>query len=230
MILVLNHKSNLDRKQIEKYIAEYRKIDKKNHQIIICPSSCYLPLFEQVELGSQDISRYPQGAYTGEVSGKALKSLNVSYVLINHSERVNLLNESLEIAKQKIERALENNLIPIICVGDTKEEHEQGIHLKRIKEILEQLITKEMKEYIIAYEPLYAIGSGLVPSNEDIEEVITMIKSVYPTKVLYGGSVDEKNIETLKEINQLDGFLLGGISLRLTNLQILLQKMDKNVV
>lgn len=227
MLIVLNHKSNLEKQEIEKYIAEYKSLKTNDHQMIICPSSCYLPLFEQLELGSQDISRYQAGSYTGEISGYALKSLNVSYVLINHSERAKCLNEGLEIARKKIERAVESNLIPIICVGDTKEEHEQRNHLRKIKEILSQLITKELKEYIIAYEPLYAIGTGIVPSNDDIKEMISMIKETYHTKVLYGGSVDEKNVEILKEVDQIDGFLLGGISLKLSNLQTLLQKLDK---
>ncbi len=225
MIIVLNHKSNFTQPEIVKYIAQYNQLKKNNHQVITCPTSCYLPYFKNIELASQDISRYPIGAYTGEISGKALKSLNVSYVLINHSERLKYMNEDLFVAKQKIEMARENNIIPIICVGDTKEEHDEKIHLEKIREILNILIMPDMKDYIIAYEPIYAIGSGIVPSNYEIEEVVGMIKEIYNVPVLYGGSVSEDNIETLKKISSIDGFLLGGISLKPMKLQSLLLKL-----
>ena len=102
MKIILNHKSNLTYQEIVNYYKEYKELDTK-HDLIVCPT-CYLPIFKDVVLGSQDISPYKMGSYTGEVSGEALKSLGVKYVFINHSERRHLNNEPLELAKEKLIR------------------------------------------------------------------------------------------------------------------------------
>ena len=117
MKIILNHKSNLTYQEIVNYYKEYKELDTK-HDLIVCPTTCYLPIFKDVVLGSQDISPYKMGSYTGEVSGEALKSLGVKYVFINHSERRHLNNEPLELAKEKLIRAKEADLIPILCVGE----------------------------------------------------------------------------------------------------------------
>ncbi len=224
MKIVLNHKSNLVYEQVIDYANQLENM-KTTQELIVCPSSCYLSLFPKMNLGVQDVSCYDQGAYTGEITAKSVASLGAKYALIHHSEREKYFHEDIMIAKKKLQLALEAGLIPIICVGDHKSAHEKGTYLKEIKNQLEQLITEDMTNYIIAYEPLFAIGTGDIPYIGEIEQVISMIKNSYSSFVLYGGSVNQINVNQLKEIRGLDGFLLGGISLDLSSLQDLLAQL-----
>lgn len=227
MLLVLNHKSNLTYDEVINYHHDLLKLSLFDHQLIVCPSYCYLPFFDDVTLGSQDVSEFPFGAYTGQVSASALKSLHVNYVIINHSERLQYCHESLKTAKKKIEMVLEQKMTPIICIGDTKEEHDQNLYLQRLEEQLDYLV-QDLKgdEFIVAYEPIYAIGTGDIPKNEDIKKIAKMIKDKYQVRVLYGGSVNQDNAALLSQIEELDGFLLGGISLKLDKLQELIKKLS----
>lgn len=227
MIIALNHKSNFTKEEFLSYLTNYKALNSYNHDLLLFPSSCYFPLITNIIFGSQDVSCYQEGSYTGEISAKAIKSLGATYTIINHSERLTKLNETLDISKKKLAQALSNNLIPIICIGDTKEEHDAGTYVEKIKKDLDYLLEgiDKSKEFIIAYEPIFAIGTGLIPTNEDIEKVTTMLKDTYHKQVLYGGSANEENIETLKQLKNIDGFLLGGISLKLPSLQELLNKL-----
>ena len=227
MIIALNHKSNFTKEEFLSYLTSYKALNSYNHDLLLFPSTCYLPLITNTIFGSQDVSCYQEGSYTGEISAKAIKSLGATYTLINHSERLTKLNETLDISKKKLAQALSNNLIPIICIGGTKEEHDAGTYVEKIKKDLDYLLEDidKSKEFIIAYEPIFAIGTGLIPANEDIEKVTTMLKDTYHKQVLYGGSANEENIETLKQLKNIDGFLLGGISLKLPSLQELLNKL-----
>lgn len=226
MIVVLNHKSNLSLEEIKAYYQSYCQLNTCQHQLIVCPSSCYLPLFKDVTLGSQDVSRFPMGSYTGDISVAALSSLNVTYTLINHSERNIYHQESLEIAREKLKQAKSAGLKAIICIGETKEEHKEdyiSILKNRLVFLLEDF---PVEKAIIAYEPIYAIGTGKVPTNEMIEDVITALKEDFSCPILYGGSVNENNISTLKTIANLDGFLLGGVSLKLDAIQSILENLE----
>ena len=227
MIIALNHKSNFTKEEFLSYLTSYKALNSYNHDLLLFPSTCYLPLITNTIFGSQDVSCYQEGSYTGEISAKAIKSLGATYTLINHSERLTKLNETLDISKKKLAQALSNNLIPIICIGGTKEEHDAGTYVEKIKKDLDYLLEDidKSKEFIIAYEPIFSIGTGLIPANEDIEKVTTMLKDTYHKQVLYGGSANEENIETLKQLKNIDGFLLGGISLKLPSLQELLNKL-----
>ena len=229
MIVALNHKSNFTKDEILKYLEDYKNLNTYNHEMILIPSACYLPLIpNNITYGSEDVSSKTIGAYTGEVTAKAIKSLGATYTLINHSERTTKMNESLEISKQKLEQAFNNDLIPIICIGDTLEEHESGTYVDKIKKDMDYLLSDidKSKEFIIAYEPIFAIGTGIVPTNKDIEKVTTMLKETYQKKILYGGSANENNIDELKQVKDIDGFLLGGISLKLSSLQEFLDKLQ----
>lgn len=220
-ILIGNMKMNLTLSEIKEYINEM----KEYNNFIICPSSLYIPYFmeEGFEVGIQNISEYGQGAYTGEISVTQANSMNIKYSLVGHSERRKNFNETDEIVNKKLRKAVSNNINSVLCIGETLEEKENNL----TKEIIKKQIINDLKEVdefyfkniIIAYEPVWAIGTGIVPSIEDINEIINYIKDFINTnygfnpKVLYGGSINENNINNLNTINNLDGFLVGGACL-----------------
>ena len=212
-LIVLNNKCHFNKKEFLLYIEELKKIN--NGNIVICPSSCYLSLVDDITLGSQDVSSYNNGAYTGEVSAEQLKSLNVKYCLVGHYERILYNHESINDIKNKIFNLLNNDITPIVCVSE-----------KNTIENLDILLSDvtDKTKIIIAYEPTYAIGGHELPTKEHIEEVFNLIKEKYnDTKLLYGGSITSDNINIIKDINTIDGYLLGNLSLDISNLDKFLQ-------
>lgn len=232
MIIALNNKSNLNRDEFISYQEELKKI-KSNSQLILCSTYLNINLFNanNIDLGSQNVSRTANGAYTGEVSASDLKNSNVKYSIIGHSERREYQKESFDDIHEKILRLFENNIIPILCIGESKEEREQNIYKEKLeKELLsavEDLSNEDKDKIIIAYEPIWSIGTGIIPTNAEIKEVFDFIKNLFPNnKVLYGGSANDENIDTLKEIVEIDGYLLGGLSLKPSKLQTFIDKLE----
>lgn len=224
MLVVLNNKCNFNLDEYLDYQNKLKNLNFKN-DIVLCPSSVYLSNFEleNVFLGSQNVSPFNDGAYTGEVSARQLKSLNVKYCLVGHSERRVYFKENNEIMKNKIEQLLENEIIPIYCVGEL-EKNSDNNELDEELKILEEIRNNE--KIIIAYEPLWAIGTGIQPNINELEKIIKLIKEKFPNnKVLYGGSVNEDSIVNLKS-KLIDGYLLGGVSLHLDRVSMLLSKLD----
>lgn len=228
MIVVLNNKSNFTPEEFKSYLEKLEKIDYS--ELILCPTFINLALAgDKIELGAQDVSPYDDGAHTGEISAMQLKTLGVKYSLVGHSERREF--ESEEELFSEIKKLFENNMIPILCVGETKEERENNkveeVLDKELYNVINNLSCEEQEKLIIAYEPVWSIGTGVIPTNDEIREVLRYIKNLLPnTKVLYGGSANEENIDTLKEIEEIDGYLLGGISLDIDRLQALLDKLS----
>lgn len=224
MLVVLNNKCNFNLDEYLDYQNKLKNLNFKN-DIVLCPSSVYLSNFEleNVFLGSQNVSPFNDGAYTGEVSARQLKSLNVKYCLVGHSERRVYFKENNEIMKNKIEQLLENEIIPIYCVGEL-EKNSDNNELDEELKILEEIRNNE--KIIIAYEPLWAIGTGIQPNINELEKIIKLIKEKFPNnKVLYGGSVNEDSIVNLKS-ELIDGYLLGGVSLHPDRISMLLSKLD----
>ena len=168
------------------------------------------------------------GAYTGEVSGKMLKSIGVEYVIIGHSERREYFAETDETVNKKIKTAFENGLKPIVCVGETLEQRENGKQVEVItnqtKIALEGLTNEQVKNTIIAYEPIWAIGTGKTATSEDanssIQKIREEIAKIYGKDtaecviIQYGGSVKSGNAKELFEKSDIDGGLVGGASLK----------------
>ena len=233
MIIALNNKSNLTKEEFIEYQKQLSSIQALSSKIILCPTSTYLALYNlnNIELGAQNVSKDEIGAHTGEIAATQLASLNVKYCIVGHSERRQELKESSEDTNKKIKNLFSKNITPILCVGETKEEKELGKTTSLIKEQLKiaikDLSEKEMNNIIIAYEPIWSIGTGLIPTIEDIEEVLSLIKEILPNaKCLYGGSANDQNIDYLKTSNLIDGYLLGGLSLKPEKLQIFIEKSE----
>lgn len=210
------------------------QIEKKDREIIICPNYTILyqlsKVFENTELklGSQNMYYEEKGAYTGEISPVFLKDAGVTHVIIGHSERRHVFGEDDESINKKIKTAIEYGLNPILCVGEVLLEREKGITLEVIKEQIEKgllnLKEESLKNLIIAYEPVWAIGTGKTATKEDANEVIGYIRKLLKdsfsenlgskTRILYGGSVKPSNIKELMGMSEIDGVLVGGASLK----------------
>ncbi|MDD4036046.1 MAG: triose-phosphate isomerase [Bacilli bacterium] len=228
-IVVANLKMNFTIDEMKDYLSELNKMSFNKHHFIVCPTFIYLPLFNNnYFIGAQNCHYLDKGSFTGEVSPSQLKSIGVSYVILGHSERRKTSDEDNNIMNNKAKAVLTNKMIPIICVGETMKERKNNKTLERIKtqvyEILKDIDKNNLENIIIAYEPIWAIGTNITPTNSEIEEVATYIKQITSinTKVLYGGSVNSNNIKELKLIKDLNGFLIGGSSLNIKELTTIL--------
>lgn len=196
-MIFINLKMYLNtREDVKNYIDKLKGL-----KMVFFPSSIYIQMFidNGFICGCQDVSSYLSGAHTSEISAVSIKDIGCLYTLIGHSE----VGDNK--AKEKIKVSLDNDLIPILCVGEKKVQDKYET-LDRQLSILSDICG----EVIIAYEPVWSIGTGNIPSCHDIEDSINYIKSKYPNfKVLYGGSVNESNIAVLNNVKNIDGFLLG---------------------
>ncbi|MER7079471.1 triosephosphate isomerase (TIM) [Saccharopolyspora antimicrobica] len=180
-----------------------------------------------LKYGAQDISAHESGAYTGEVSGPMLAKLGCTYVVVGHSERREYHGETDELVNKKVRAALKNGLSPILCVGEQLEVREAGGHVEhcttQLINALKGLKTEQVREVVVAYEPVWAIGTGKVATAADAQEVCAAIRAALAEKygkeiadevrVLYGGSVKSSNIGDLVGQSDVDGALVGGASL-----------------
>ena len=181
-----------------------------------------------IKIGAQNMHFEEKGAYTGEISGKMLKSIGVEYVIIGHSERRQYFAETDEIVNKKIKAAFLNGLKPIVCVGETLEQREAGqafeIIRSQTQKALDGLTEEQVENTIIAYEPIWAIGTGKTATSEDANEackkIREKIKEIYGQNVAkrviiqYGGSMKPENAKELLEMSDIDGGLIGGASLK----------------
>lgn len=198
------------------------------HNIVLCPSFVALaPMVDilknaPVAIGAQNCSEYQSGPHTGEVSAQSLAEAGATYCFVGHSERRRYFGETTDIIIKKIDMLHVNNIMPIICIGESQKHFENQatftVLSEQIKPIIESAQYKN-KPFLIAYEPVWSIGSGVIPENSYLEEVFAwltkLIQSHAPqckTQLFYGGSVTAKNIHQLKKIKNVDGFLIGGAS------------------
>ena len=181
----------------------------------------------RIRYGAQDLSVHDNGAYTGEVSGPMLAKLGCSYVLVGHSERRQYHAETDEVVGAKLRKALEHGIVPILCIGEGLEVRQAGGHVEhcvaQLRAALEGVPLEQARTVVVAYEPVWAIGTGEVATPEDAQEVCAAVRTtlheLYPgeladgARVLYGGSVKAANVEALMAQPDVDGALVGGASL-----------------
>jgi triosephosphate isomerase len=234
-VIAGNWKMNMLPNEAIDYIQSFAPmVENAEAEVILCVP--YTDLFyallntqgTNIKIGAQNMHFEETGAYTGEVSGKMLKVVGVEYVIIGHSERRQMFNETDETVNKKIKTAFENELKPIVCVGETLEEREAGKTVEKIttqtRLALEGLNASQVKNTIIAYEPIWAIGTGKTATSEDannsIKEIRAEIKKIYGEEIAneviiqYGGSVKSSNAKELFNTSDIDGGLVGGASLK----------------
>lgn len=215
-----------------KELLQSEKIN--NVEIIVCPPMPFLELAtdvaEEVNLsvGAQNVSHFSDGAYTGEVSALMLNSMDIEYCIVGHSERRKYFGENNMILAQKVDRLLDEEISPIYCCGELLEEREADEQFKivenQINEGLFHLSSDEIKNVVIAYEPVWAIGTGKTATPDQAQEMHAFIRTILEKKygkavsdevsILYGGSCNAKNAAELFSNPDVDGGLIGGASLK----------------
>ena len=210
------------------------EVDLKGAEVVLCPPAIYLEMATDVafesnfKIGAQNIYPEDSGAYTGEISPLMLKELNVSYCIIGHSERRKYFNESNEFLQRKVDALLKHDICPIFCCGEVLPEREANRHFEVVKNQLEEslfhLPVEAFMKVVIAYEPVWAIGTGVTATKEQAQEMHAFIRGLIVAKyddntadettILYGGSCNGKNAHELFEQPDVDGGLIGGASLK----------------
>ena len=223
-IIVANWKMNGS----ETLLKEFSSLSqKKPNDIIICPpftllasAKALLPYY--IKIGAQNCSEEDNGAFTGEISASMLRESHVSYVIIGHSERRTLYRETDAVILKKVESVIKNELTPIVCIGETLSEKKANKTLEVLEKQIDASITRvnTHTRLIVAYEPIWAIGTGLTPNEDEIWETHLHIKEklsqYFNTEipVLYGGSANAENCSKIISIENVDGLLVGGASLK----------------
>jgi len=236
-IVAGNWKMNMTIDESNELINELKEVSINNVEIKIAPS--FTNLFytvsllknSAIEVIAQNVHSEKRGAYTGEISAEMLKSIGVNTVIIGHSERRKYFNETDTILSKKVKAALENSLNIIFCIGEELSERESGNHFEIIKNQLTNALIDlnniEIKNIVIAYEPVWAIGTGMTANNHQIQEMHKFIRELINKKfgneiannirILYGGSVKPNNAKDIFSLNDVDGGLIGGASLNFSD-------------
>lgn len=237
-IIIGNWKLNLDHLEAIQLLQKINYSLPKNIEdkieIVLSPSFTSIRSLQtvissdklKIKLSSQNVSQFASGAYTGEVSASQLKKLEIDYAIVGHSERRTLFNEVDSEINIKINKLIDSDIVPIFCFGESMEERKNGSYLtfieNQINEGLKGLRKDKVKKLIVAYEPIWAIGTGEVASLEDIVEVLDYVKNIISKKpffnndiikFIYGGSVSPDNAKSILNLSIVDGALVGGASL-----------------
>ncbi|MDF2690736.1 MAG: triosephosphate isomerase [Gammaproteobacteria bacterium] len=209
-----------------------RKAQGLKAELVICPPFPYLASVKAVleataiHMGAQDLSSHDNGAYTGEVSASMLADIGCTYVIIGHSERRQYHSETDELIAKKFVQARKAGLIPVLCVGETKQQRENGeteqVVARQLSAVLSECSEQDLLQSVIAYEPVWAIGTGLAASPEQVQSVHAFLRAelakcseniAKKLRILYGGSVKSANANELLNLPDVDGALVGGASL-----------------
>jgi len=231
-IVAGNWKMNGSKESIGLLVNGLLKMNGSDSEVVIAPSFPYLSQVSEMTsashlvLAAQNASQESKGAFTGEVSPEMLKDFGIKYVLLGHSERRSLYGESNELVASKVKAVLENDLTPMLCIGETLAERESGETLKiceqQIQAVIDLVGIASFEKMVIAYEPVWAIGTGLSASAEQAQEVHEGIRAFLAktsesvsqkVQILYGGSVKASTSSALFQMPDVDGALVGGASL-----------------
>jgi len=236
-LVIGNQKTYLNRPEVIDFINKTKNSNCEN--AVICASFPYLDLYledSKYMVGAQNVSVKGNGASTGEISAEQLNSLGVTYTIVGHSERRSDNNETSNMFVSKINNLLSFDIRPIFCIGENLEQREANVEKdivgKQMMEVFDQLDSESIEKIIIAYEPIWAIGTGKVPTNEEIDDIISYIKDLVQDKyhvrslVLYGGSVNAKNIDELNQVESVDGYLIGGASTKADEFNFIMSKCE----
>lgn len=232
-IIAANWKMNGSTDQISRLIVQIKQQlpEKLSVDCILFPPAIYIPLVQQLladtalQVGAQNAYPGNSGAFTGEISCAMLRDFGCKYVLTGHSERRNLFAEDDQLVQEKFYNVKENGMIPIFCIGETLEEREKGLTDITIARQLNSLLSRDpdcLNNAVIAYEPIWAIGTGIGASPEQVQTTLFSIRKMIAffnedlaeqTPILYGGSLNEKNARALFALPDVDGGLIGNASL-----------------
>jgi len=230
---VANWKMNFNSSDTKSFLENWEKKDLNNKEVktIFCPSFTELNTTAELlqnsdsELGAQNVYYLSNGAYTGEISCRMLKDLGCNWVIIGHSERRAIFGETDEMVCHKLNKLTSENMYPIVCIGETKDERENGkteeVLSRQLLVAFENQKGKNIEHTVIAYEPVWAIGTGITATIDMISEAHQCIRNIFNTNgfngnkisILYGGSVTNENAAELSNITDVDGFLVGTASL-----------------
>jgi len=230
-LIVANWKMNGSKSQINSLLTDLspKLADlQQNIECVVCPPTVFLAFVQYlikntnicpgVQIGAQDLTHMNIPAFTGEISPAMLREFGCNYVIIGHSERRRLLGESEDLIAAKFEVAVAAGLTPILCVGETQEQQAAGQSFEVVEQQLRAVLNKAGAEAfakaVIAYEPVWAIGTGLTATPLQAQSMHAFIKKIMPLRVIYGGSVNSKNAADLFKEPDIDGGLIGGASLQ----------------
>ncbi|WP_413853883.1 triose-phosphate isomerase [Candidatus Ruminimicrobium bovinum] len=224
-------------KELKGKIADVKDVD-----VLICPTFTAIAALaneakgSNINIGAQDIFWEAKGAFTGEIAPNMLVDAGCTYVIIGHSERRQYFGETNETVNKKVKAALANGLIPVVCVGETLKEREDDVTFKviesQIREGLKDLSKEDAAKIVIAYEPVWAIGTGKTATPDQAQEVHAFARKVYgemygdacqQVRILYGGSVKPDNVKELMKKEDIDGGLVGGASLKADSFEALVK-------
>ena len=217
-----------------------KQTDSSHADILLCVPATHLTSMVAAQgflaLGGQDLSQYDSGAYTGEISAAMLKDAGASYVIVGHSERREYHKETDDLLNAKVKKALEHKLVPILCVGESETQRDAGqakdVVIAQLQAGLKDVRFETSHELVIAYEPIWAIGTGKTATAEDAQEMCAAIrgelKDLYPEqaegiRILYGGSMKPSNAAELLTKTDINGGLIGGASLKTDDLLALVE-------
>ena len=244
------HKTNEETKEFISAFLEKKSELQTQVDVVIAPPFTSLSLAasllenSQVNLGAQNMHQEKKGAFTGEVSSHMLVSNGVKYVILGHSERRSIFNETSELIAKKVVQSLESGLIPIVCFGETLEQRESGdtkkIVQQQIEESLKGISSDQMKNIVLAYEPVWAIGTGKTATPQMAQEVHGFCRKIMENKwgnevsslvpILYGGSVKPENTHNLMSQPDINGALVGGASLEATSFAEIIKECSNTKV
>jgi len=233
-IVAGNWKMNASKESVNKLILDILSgMDEVRSEVVVCAPFPYLSQVEtlithsQVKLGAQNLNTNSSGAFTGEVSANMIKDFGAKHVIVGHSERRSLYGETSSLVAEKVQAALDNDLTPLLCVGESLEQRESGeteiVVAEQINTVVELVGIEAFRNIIIAYEPVWAIGTGRTASPEQAQAIHLFIRDLLResnegvaqrTPILYGGSMNAGNARELISCADIDGGLIGGAALK----------------